>query len=272
MYKIKEEAHRAMPTTYAHDLFGKKVYQKLPKEMKTVIREHGNLYRIGLHGPDILFFHNPVTLFGIKMHREKARTFFEQRMVLVRETGDQALLAYLLGFGCHYLLDSTCHPFVDEMKDKGVIAHSTLETEFDRALMIKTGKDPHHFYPAECIVPKKEYVQVIHKALPSVRICNISISLKMMRIVKKLMVCDDNGKRRAFLEKLAIIPGRRRVEPLIGHFMEKKQVPESRLAVEKLMKLFDRAVEEAPERLEELYRLSEEDVRLSARWNKTYNG
>ena len=53
------------------------------------------------------------------MHKEKARAFFTQGMAQVRETGDEALLAYLLGFGCHYLLDSSCHPFVNEMNDKG---------------------------------------------------------------------------------------------------------------------------------------------------------
>lgn len=44
--------------------------------MKALIRRHGDLYRIGLHGPDILFYYmvskNPVTQFGIEMHHEKA--------------------------------------------------------------------------------------------------------------------------------------------------------------------------------------------------------
>ena len=46
-----------MPTTYAHDLFGKEVYKKLPSDMKALIRRYGDLYRIGLHGPDILFYY-----------------------------------------------------------------------------------------------------------------------------------------------------------------------------------------------------------------------
>ena len=73
------------------------------------------------------------------MHKEKARAFFTQGMAQVRETGDEALLAYLLGFGCHYLLDSSCHPFVNEMNDKGRISHSLLEIEFDRFLMEENG-------------------------------------------------------------------------------------------------------------------------------------
>ena len=77
-----------MPTTYAHDLFGKEVYKRLPSDMKALIRRHGDLYRIGLHGPDILFYYmvskNPVTQFGIEMHHEKARAFFEEGMRQVR--------------------------------------------------------------------------------------------------------------------------------------------------------------------------------------------
>ena len=79
-----------MPTTYAHDLFGKEVYKRLPSDMKALIRRHGDLYRIGLHGPDILFYYmvskNPVTQFGIEMHHEKARAFFEEGMRRSEET------------------------------------------------------------------------------------------------------------------------------------------------------------------------------------------
>ena len=77
---IRDQEGTVMPTTYAHDLFGREVYRRLPSDMKGLIRRHGDLYRIGLHGPDILFYYmvskNPVTQFGIDMHREKAKAFF----------------------------------------------------------------------------------------------------------------------------------------------------------------------------------------------------
>ena len=114
--------------------------------MKALIRRHGDLYRIGLHGPDILFYYmvskNPVTQFGIDMHHEKARAFFEEGMSQVRRNNDEALLAYLLGFGCHYMFDSACHPYVNQMAAEGVVPHIVLEKEFDRVLMEETGKDP----------------------------------------------------------------------------------------------------------------------------------
>ena len=68
-----------MPTTYAHDLFGQKVYRQLPDQVKELIRKNGELYRIGLHGPDIFFYYfifkNHVSSVGYRMHKEKARAF-----------------------------------------------------------------------------------------------------------------------------------------------------------------------------------------------------
>ena len=43
-----------MPTTYAHDRFGREVYEQLPANLKKIIRENKKLYLIGLHGPDYL--------------------------------------------------------------------------------------------------------------------------------------------------------------------------------------------------------------------------
>ena len=101
-----------MPTTYAHDLFGKEVYKRLPSDMKALIRRHGDLYRIGLHGPDILFYYmvskNPVTQFGIEMHHEKARAFFEEGMRQVRRNDDEALFAYLLSLYSGLRMPSLC--------------------------------------------------------------------------------------------------------------------------------------------------------------------
>ena len=45
-----------MPSNYAHYSFGKQVYQKQPAFIKKIIHDHLDLYLIGLHGPDILFY------------------------------------------------------------------------------------------------------------------------------------------------------------------------------------------------------------------------
>ena len=132
-----------MPTTYAHDLFGQK-YTGNCRSSERIIRKNGELYRIGLHGPDIFFYYfifkNHVSSVGYRMHKEKARAFFAQGMAQVRETGDEALLAYLLGFGCHYLLDSSCHPFVNEMNDKAEFPTAFWKLNLTASLWEKMGK------------------------------------------------------------------------------------------------------------------------------------
>ena len=265
-----------MPTTYAHDLFGKKVYRQMPNEVKRIIRENGELYRIGLHGPDIFFYYfifkNHVSGVGYRMHKEKARAFFEQGMEQVRERKDEPLLAYLLGFGCHYLLDSSCHPFVNEMNDKGRIPHSLLEIEFDRFLMEESGKDPCHYYPSECIAAKKENAEVIHRAFPLVKTENILLSLKLMKWITNQLVCDDGGRRRNLCAKISSLGGHKAQSALIDHFMMCKPAGGSQEPVKELDLLYAAAVQEAPSELMELYNLSKENKPLSERWDRTYNG
>ena len=263
-----------MPTTYTHDLFGKLVYRKLPANIQKVIREHGDLYRIGLHGPDILFYdllNKKVNGTGIQMHKEIAREFFINNLEKIRKTKDQALLAYILGFGCHYLLDSTCHPTVNEMADKGVISHTLSEKELDRTLMIRTGRNPLTYYPSDCIVPKPAYAEVIHKAIPSIPAPKILWSLKLLKLETNMMVPDNHGRRKralAFFGKL--IYGK--ADEVLEHFMEQEPVKGSEEPVETLLELFEQALKEAPKYVEEMYCLAHREGTLSDRFDRTYNG
>lgn len=265
-----------MPTTYAHDLFGQKVYRQMPDDVKRIIRENGELYRIGLHGPDIFFYYfifkNHVSGVGYRMHKEKARAFFAQGMNQVRESEDEALLAYLLGFGCHYLLDSVCHPFINEMNDKCRISHALLEIEFDRFLMERNGKNPYAYYPSDCIKATKKNAKELHKAFPLVKTRDILLSLRLMKFMTNQLVCDDGGARRARLSRISSLGGRKAQSALIDHCMMAQPAGGSRKPVEELNVLFEKAVKDAPAELLELYRLSKEDSDLSPRWDLTYNG
>ena len=113
-----EEEEQKMPTTYTHDLFGKRVYRKLPAKLQHLIRSNGNLYRIGQHGPDILFYYhsyckNKVNQYGVKVHHEPAREFFKRAFwVFQAQENKNEAFAYLAGFMTHFILDSSCHPYV----------------------------------------------------------------------------------------------------------------------------------------------------------------
>lgn len=256
-----------MPTTYTHDLFGKKVYRQLPEEIRKVIRKNGDLFRIGLHGPDILFYdltNLSVSSIGVEMHSIPAASFFLRGMSMVRARDDERLLAYLL--------DSVCHPYVEDMAKAKVITHTLLEKEFDRTLMLETNKNPYHFYPSDCIVPKVSYARVIRKMFPGLGTRDILVSLRMMKFLTNAMVYDNRGKRRFLVALVTRIAGKRKSRSALEFFMEKNPVPGSEGPVNELHRYFDQAVEEAPAYIEELYGLSKEELPLSKRWNRTYNG
>ena len=46
-----------MPGTYALYAFGKKVLAQVDDEIKNIILKNMDLFLIGLHGPDILFYY-----------------------------------------------------------------------------------------------------------------------------------------------------------------------------------------------------------------------
>ena len=78
------------------------------KILKIYYLEIENCFLIGLHGPDI-FFYERWNKIARKMHQEKANTFFEKAQDIIQS---EAQLAYILGFICHYLLDSQMHPYI----------------------------------------------------------------------------------------------------------------------------------------------------------------
>ena len=47
-----------MPTSYAHYKFGQEVKGKLSGEILGIIEEYPDLFNLGLHGPDLLFYYD----------------------------------------------------------------------------------------------------------------------------------------------------------------------------------------------------------------------
>ena len=64
-----------MPAFYAHYKFGQMVKNKLPAKYQRLLEDYQDLYEIGLHGPDILFFYHPIirhpiTQIGVVFYHE----------------------------------------------------------------------------------------------------------------------------------------------------------------------------------------------------------
>ena len=146
-----------MPAFYAHHRFGGKVARKMDGELKQIIREHYTQYAIGLQGPDILFYYRPYTInkvirMGTGMHAASAYPFFTKALDIVKKYGRHSPeYAYLLGFICHFILDSVCHPFVAVWIEKSGVKHLEIEEEFEKKLLRLDQEHPLAFATARLI-------------------------------------------------------------------------------------------------------------------------
>ncbi len=161
-----------MPAIYAHDRFGREVSALLDGDVKQVIEQYYRPFQAGLQGPDIFFFYgahtnNRVVRFGQHLHKVSAYPFFRHARAVVRETGrDSREYAYLLGFLCHFILDSECHPYVEEMIKETGVQHLEIEEEFEKLLLREDGRDPVAWPIATLVPTDEETVQAIQPFYP----------------------------------------------------------------------------------------------------------
>ncbi|MCI8853383.1 MAG: zinc dependent phospholipase C family protein [Lachnospiraceae bacterium] len=188
-----------MPATYAHYVFGKKVYQQLPAGIGKLIREHPKAYLLGLHGPDLLFYYRPlgknrVNQRGSRMHHELASDFFEMGRKVYQETGDLELFSYLTGFLCHFTLDSECHPYIRRYMEDYRVSHTEIETELDRALMEEARLNPTTHNCTAHLCRKKSTERAIASVLEGVSVGQVDESIREFRWCIRLLQCPKRGK------------------------------------------------------------------------------
>lgn len=139
-----------MPATFAHYLFGQRVLEKYPAELRDCAEGCKELFDTGLQGPDLLFFFKPlkktdISDVGYALHDESGRLFFDNavRAVNCADGGERARrLAYALGFICHYSLDVACHGYIEKKIAASGCSHYAIEKEFDKYFARKCGLDP----------------------------------------------------------------------------------------------------------------------------------
>ena len=136
-----------MPAFYTHERFGEKVIQYLPPDFADFLKKHFSVFRIGLQGPDILFYHkplssNPVKARGVELHHKSGDAFFVEQFNKAVDASNEYKpfkIAYLCGLLCHYSLDVAFHPYIYKVEDTGV-SHAKIESELDKYFLVKDGK------------------------------------------------------------------------------------------------------------------------------------
>lgn len=190
-----------MPAIYAHDRFGAKVSEQLEDELREIVTKYYPQFSIGLQGPDIFFFYKPYTnnrvvKYGNLLHHKSAMPFFSHARSVIHKKGRNSReYAYLIGFICHFILDSECHPYVEEMIKKTGVQHLEIEEEFEKLLLRMDRHNPFAF-PLADLVPTD--------ALTAETICPfysksitreiVKTSLRDLKLVKKLFTAPGTLK------------------------------------------------------------------------------
>ena len=181
-----------MPAFYAHNRFGEKVVQKTDGEINEIISKYYVQFQIGLQGPDIFFFYRPwksnrVTKYGYHLHEIPATPFFMHALDIVKAKGrDSREYAYLLGFICHYILDSECHPYVSEMMETLEIEHLEIEEEFEKMLLRKDGKNAFSYPLADLVPTDSVTAKTIYPFYRNMNPVIIQEALKDLKLVKRI--------------------------------------------------------------------------------------
>jgi hypothetical protein len=156
-----------MPALLTHNFFGTDVWAYVAKRCPGLSATEGSsaawelqrAFLLGNQGPDPFFYalRTPHLMtnkkFGSLMHHEGVSETIEafRRIALSRQDFEGSLLlAYLLGFVCHFTLDSVAHPFVYAQQyavcDAGVkgldrrdgsTVHGQIESDLDMMLLYR---------------------------------------------------------------------------------------------------------------------------------------
>ncbi len=234
-----------MPGSYAHYKLGVLVFELLPSALREGIEEYRELYDIGLHGPDILFYNSPlipnkVNKLGRETHYSDGEKVFKEAWENVcAHDGNPMYMAYIYGYLCHFALDSMCHGYVRTLSDKGPVGHHEIEMEFDRMLMVDDGLDPIKYDLTRHIVPSVRNAAVISSFFAGISAQDVSKSLISMKYYIDFLRMPDGAKRKVVLGAFKLSGHYRKLK---GFVMSLKPNPQCDESNRRLLELFYQTV------------------------------
>ena len=262
-----------MPAVYAHRRFGEKVLAACQNDVaRTAIESFPDLYRIGLQGPDILFYYDPLRKNAYKtagnaMHDAPAAPFFG--MAADRVSGrpeGQALLSYLLGFICHFALDSECHSYIEYEIGRSGHGHIAIETALEGTLMEADGVDWRSVNPAGYIAVNEITARTIARVMPAGRE-QVRTCLSNMKLYNRL-VMPGGPVKNALAESVLRLSGK--WEPLGELLIVTLDRPAYAASCAELERLAEGAVPVALELMDNYCAHVFQGAPLSSRFDRTY--
>lgn len=258
-----------MPAHYAHYRFGATQIARMPADVKKLVQRFRQLYDVGLHGPDIFAYYNPLlhTPAGAleqKIHAQTGREFFKRVCRRQRLDPTEAGRAYLYGVLAHYCLDSVCRPFAKQMAEEKQLDLVEIETEFDRFLLERDGK-PHTFDSSRHIRLTPGECDTVARFYPSVTAGQVRTGVRNMALLVRLSATPE-GPGRNLVEKGA---------PLFGStakqmFLSKAANPRCAALDGPLLTLYTQAMAQYPAMLEQLQAHLSEGAAFGSEFDLTF--
>ncbi len=262
-----------MPTTYAHYKFGKDVIGALPRPLEHAVENNRELFDIGLHGPDILFYYrafmkNPVAEQGKEIHQKMGTEFFSHAAELIRTEEDSAKArAYIYGFICHFALDSECHKYIEKMIHVSGITHSEIEKEFDRYLLTEDHINPLTYHATKHIHARMENAEVISPFFEELSPENVKKALGAMKFYDKLLLAPGEKKRKLLFGGMKLLG---RYDSMHGMVMNEQPNPQCEQYCLLLKKLYAGAVPLAADLIIKFQKVLFQDMELPVRFQQTF--
>ena len=189
-----------MPDTTAHYHFGQLVFEGLRREIKELLLSHKDFFGLGLQGPDILFYYKPLTKneisdLGIKIHYEQASRILYDAVQKIKQSKDASALAYLLGFVCHFVLDSSFHREIAQAAPD-IKAHFQLEAEMDRIILLHSySPEPHAFKRYRLVKADMDSFDCLRAVYPGLSKKQIKKSAKSFVFFSRLLLSKHEIKK-----------------------------------------------------------------------------
>ena len=234
-----------MPASYAHYRFGKLLLPVLPSDVRQTIQRFRRMYDMGLQGPDFFFYYNVLMKtatgdLGKTFHRQTGQEFFT---VAGKAATSDAAKAYLYGLLGHYCLDSTCHPFVNQLDKIGEARHVPLESELERFLLaLDKVPSPEAYDVSKHIRITRGECMTVAEFFPGVSGGQVFWSIRSMAIAKKFLA---NPKRQKS-------PLRDKISGLYDQMIPAEENPDWVPYIRELNDLYEQALERYPQLLSQL--------------------
>ena len=265
-----------MPYNFTHALVGLTALKQSNEAVRALTAAHRGEFLIGTMGPDPYFGDEmPKPLFSPdrvdlaqKLHETDARDLFLAMLPLAKTSA--AMSAYLLGFICHFLLDTNAHPYI-EARFPGSL-HTPAEIQIDlmmtdRVALPDVPEQPRSFYHTGHLAALDALHAALAKALFGADSTGaFARSFRKWIGVNTISYDPQNRKLRFFgaVERLFAIKGK-----LTGYLVSRHPDPDDRLNLkhatwrapwdeatartESFVDLFDRACAEGPDLLNAAY-------------------